>query len=219
MVHGAALKMTAVRQHLLGDLFFKIRQSSLKPAGGLSTLKKKPGKNSRLGVYQQMIAEKVDFQPASEPARLYSEAMGCLARQPDTRQCPLDTIDDAQRRGVRFPTRAFSRRIFRDPAFNQRRMPFRTRLCVIGIEIVEIVEVIKPQFGARGFVPCLRTRNIVIFVEEPATCGSDHAGPPACRRHPLRHWCASSRSSAEIWPRCGVAKYHPPIDLHGLEVF
>ena len=80
--------MPAVRQNLLGKLPFENAQARVEPSLRLVALEEQPREDQRLGIGEQVIAQKMPFEPPSQIARLHGEAVRGGIEQGVSRAAP-----------------------------------------------------------------------------------------------------------------------------------
>ncbi len=107
--------------------------------------------------------------------------------------------------------------ILNNPARHKSAMPRHPRRSSVGIQVIEIMQVVKPQLGPVGAVPIRRNRGLALHRQKAERRRPGHRGvarathpatfcPPQCRRRPL------------IGRRPMQAKPQPPIDLDRLQM-
>ena len=146
VVHRAALEVATIGKNLLRQLAVEKAQARMEPAFGFGTGEEQAGVDQRLGVGEQVVAQQMALQAAGEITNLDRQTVEPSRFQGIARPRPLNPVDDAQRQRVRLPAVAMTRRIVGDPAGDQGALPvpaFRRAFCV---EVVEVMQVVQPEF-------------------------------------------------------------------------
>ncbi len=120
-----------------------------------------------------MVPEEVAFEPPAQVARLDSQAVHRSAGQRKPRARPLDPVDDAQRERVRLPAGAETRRILGDPTGNKPLLPGPSTSPPCCIEVVEVMQVVKPEPVRLGIVPARGVGQRAFDIQKPENAFSN----------------------------------------------
>ena len=213
VVHRAPLEVAAVGENLLRDLAPQDRKPHAQPSVGFVARKKRAGEHQRLGIGEQVIAEKMPFQPCAQKPGLDGQAAERGRTERLARQRPLAPVHDAQRQRIRLPAAPRAGRVLGDPAIDEIPVPAGAGFRAARVEIVEIMKVVAPEPVAFGPVP-------VGGPVEPAGCVEEHhfvrtAHRRMLRRRRLPDACAGAqvRRRPRVRPRHVEAVPCAPVDL------
>src|SRR5438552_721066 len=145
--------MSAVRQNLLGEFSLENAKTNIEPFFRFVTIEKQSREHQRLGVGEEMVPEEVVFEPPAQVARLDREGVHGGAGQGKPRAGPLDPVDDPEREWIGLPAGAKARRILGDPTGNKSLVPRSSTSPPYCIEVVEVMQVVKPEPIGAGIVP------------------------------------------------------------------
>jgi len=174
--------VASIGEDLFGNLLFQDAQALPQP--GLA-IEVRPRKDQSLGIGKKVICKQVVFDGLGKVLRLRREAF-FVERQPG-----LDPVDDSQRERIRLPPVPVTGLVFADPFPHE-----------MGLGVLEVVQIVKPELGDARVVPRL---DLPDLVEKPES--------PRARSWilPLDNWHPMSRRFADANTR-RTASRSPPID-------
>ncbi len=192
VVHRRQLEMAAVGQDLFRQFPVEDGEPGPQPEIGFRALEEAAGENERPRIGEEMVAEQVPFERPRQDAGLQDQAPQRILAEITAFQRPRDPVPDPPRQRIGFPADALHRRVFGQPAGDQRAVPIGAPAGALGEQVVEIVQMVEPELRAVGVVPAGALGQVALLGKQQQPAGTGHrrgtsrASPPASPSRALR---------------------------------